>query len=136
MQRTSNSRKTTKFLVLAPNLSRRISGSPSLFHAKHSYLLRNKISFFGRIFTDKGVFPDPKKVEDIAKMPTPQDKQELQKFIGMATFLACHLPNFSEKSATLRDLLKKDISFKLQKNIDPAKEDALLKVERNIFING
>nr|XP_039263214.1 uncharacterized protein K02A2.6-like [Styela clava] len=78
------------------------------------------------IYTDKGVFSDPKKVEDIIEMPTPRDKQELQKFMGMATFLACHLPNLSEKSAILRDLLKKDISFQWdrdhQKVFDEVKE--------------
>ena len=40
----------------------------------------NSISFFGRQYTHKGVYPDPKKVEDITSMPTPQDKQELQRF--------------------------------------------------------
>ena len=31
----------------------------------------NRISFFGRQYTHKGVYPDPKKVEDITSMPTP-----------------------------------------------------------------
>ena len=69
------------------------------------------INFFGRTYTSKGVMPDAAKVEDITNMPTPHDKQELQKFIGMATFLSNHVANFSARTATLRDLLKKEVPF-------------------------
>ena len=55
--------------------------------------------------------PDPAKVEDITNVPTPRDKQELQKFIGMAIFLSNHVANFSARTATLRDLLKKEVPF-------------------------
>ena len=71
----------------------------------------NSISFFGRQYTQKGVYPDPKKVEDITSMPTPQDKQELQQFLGMVTFLSNHVPNFSDHTAILGDLLKVDTPF-------------------------
>ena len=52
------------------------------------------INFFGRTCTSKGVMPDPAIVEDITNMPRPHGKQELQKFIGIATFLSSHVTNF------------------------------------------
>ena len=82
-----------------------------MLNSKKCTIKTNSIAFFGRIYTDQGVKPDPKKVEDIANMPPPKNKQEVQTFLGMATFLACHIPNFSEKSSLLRDLTKKDVPF-------------------------
>ena len=71
----------------------------------------NRISFFGRLYTDKGVFPDPSKVEDVVNMEVPTNKQELQTFLGLLSFLSCHIPNLSSQAACLRDLNKKDTVF-------------------------
>ena len=40
-------------------------------------------------------------------MPVPQDKHDLQRFKGMVNFIVPHLPNLSQLTAPLRDLLKK-----------------------------
>ncbi len=82
-----------------------------MLNSEKCIIKTNRIAFFGRMYTDEGVFPDPKKVEDIISMPTPQDKQDLQRFLGMATFLSSHVPQFSSRTATLRDLLKGDTPF-------------------------
>ena len=50
-------------------------------------------------------------MEDITSMPTPQEKQELQRFLGMVTFLSNYVPNFSDHTAIIRDLLKVDTPF-------------------------
>lgn len=71
-------------------------------------LKTNKITFFGHQYTDKGMFADPQKVEDIIKMPTPQDKQDL---LAIVTFLSSHLPKLSDSTAILHDLLKENIPF-------------------------
>ena len=44
-------------------------------------------SFFGNVYTPAGVKPDPKKVEAIKKMEAPINKQQLQSFLGMVTYL-------------------------------------------------
>ena len=66
----------------------------------------SEISFFGRKYTSNGLFPDPKKVEDIIQIPIPADKQDLQRFLGMVNFIAPHLPQLSQLTSPLRDLLK------------------------------
>ena len=55
--------------------------------------------------------PDMAKIKDITNMPTPHNKQELQKFIGVAAFLSNHVANFSAHTAILRDLLKAEAPF-------------------------
>ena len=81
---------------------------------------QQEITFFGRKYTKDGIFPDPGKVEDILKMETPKDKQDLRTFLGMTTYLSDHIPKFSEKTATLRSLLKQDSVFLWDKQYDEA----------------
>ena len=49
-------------------------------------------------------------------MPIPQGKENLQRFLGMMTYLATFIPNFSEESQPLRDLLKKNVPFEMSED--------------------
>ena len=42
----------------------------------------NRISFFGRVYTENGVLPDPAKVEDILQMQMPQSADDIKWFVG------------------------------------------------------
>ena len=44
-------------------------------------------------------------------MKTPRNKEELQRFLDMVTYVAKFIPNFSQVSTPLRQLLKKDIEW-------------------------
>ena len=52
--------------------------------------------------------PDPKKVTAVTEIKPPTTKEELQRFLGMTTYLSKFIPNYSETSAPLRTLLEKD----------------------------
>ena len=54
---------------------------------------------------------DPRKVSAILDMPAPENKSDLQRFLGMVTYLGKFVPNLSEVSAPLRVLLEKDIAW-------------------------
>ena len=54
--------------------------------------------------------PDLRKVEYIKQMPTPLDKENLQRFLGMMTYQSPYIPKYSDQ-AILRDLTKSDVSF-------------------------
>ena len=47
-----------------------------MLNSKKCTIKANQVAFLGRIYMDKGVLPDPKKVEDIANMLTLQDTGE------------------------------------------------------------
>ena len=72
---------------------------------------RSSRAFFWPVHGRDGIRPDPSKIEDIHKMPTPQDKEDLQRFIGLLNYLAEYIPHFAENGSTLRELLKKDVPF-------------------------
>jgi len=66
-------------------------------------------TFLSHMITSEGMKPDPKKIEARTNMPTPSNKMEVQQFLGMVTYLGKFLPNLSEETAPLRQLLQKDI---------------------------
>ena len=66
------------------------------------------MKFFGLGFDASGIRPDPGRVADIQRMMAPQNVSQLQEFLGIATYMSPFIPNLSQQTATLRDLVKKD----------------------------
>ena len=58
--------------------------------------------FLEHLFSHEGVKPDPTKIEAIRDMPTPKSKQDLQRLLGMITYLGKFTPNLSITTAPLR----------------------------------
>ena len=82
-----------------------------VFNSKKCVIKTSEIVFFGSVYGKDGIKPDPSKIEDIRKMPTPQDREYLQGFIGLMNYLAAYIPHFADKVSPLRELLKKDVPF-------------------------
>ena len=93
------------------NLLRVAKESRLVFNSDKCSIKTDSITFFGMKYDASGVHPDPEKVADLHNMATPTSKRELQKFLGFIQFLAPFIPNLSEKSSVLRDLLKEDMPF-------------------------
>ena len=80
-------------------------------------LNRTELTFMGNSITSDGLRPDPKKVEAIQKTPPPTDRHGVLRLLGMATYLAKFCPNFSEVTAKIRELLRKDVEFRWDENV-------------------
>ena len=87
------------------------NSSGLVFDSAKCTIKQKSISFFGNIYSAEGVSPDPSKVHDIHEMPVPQDKEDLQRFLGLVTYMGCFIRNLSQRASILRDLLKKDVPF-------------------------
>jgi len=72
---------------------------------------RKSITYRGRSLTADGVRPDKRKISAIGDTPAPIDRPALRRLLGMATYLARYLPNFSEVTGKLRELLAEDVEF-------------------------
>ncbi|KAK3749625.1 hypothetical protein QZH41_012963, partial [Actinostola sp. cb2023] len=72
---------------------------------------RTKVLYIGHVFTSDGVKPDVSKLEAITSMPTPEDKHGIQRLLEMVNYVAKFLPNISEVTSPLRELLKKDVAW-------------------------
>ena len=76
-----------------------------------SQIALSEISYIGHILSKEGLKPDPRKVQAITEMNRPQNKEDLQRFLGMITYVAKFIPKFSQVSTPLRELLEKDIEW-------------------------
>ena len=52
-----------------------------------------------------------KYVAAVTEMKIPQNKQELQLYLGMVNYLGKFVENLSQETAPLRELLKKNVEF-------------------------
>ena len=82
-----------------------------VFNREKCDVKTTSVTFFSTVYDKDGAHPDPKKVEAIHKMPPPEEPQELQKFLGMTTYLSPFIPSLSTFTAPLRELLQKDSEF-------------------------
>ena len=65
-----------------------------------------QVKYFGHILTKDGRLPDDSKIEALTDMAPPKTKEEMRRINGMVTYLAKFIPNLSEATGTLRELLK------------------------------
>eukprot|EP00795_Rhopilema_esculentum_P015552 gene15552-6817_t len=88
-------------------------------------LNKKEITFFGYVFSDKGISADPQKVHAIHNAPPPQSVKDIRSFLGMANYCAKFISQFSDISEPLRNLTKKNSVFrwtpKEQKSFDNIK---------------
>jgi hypothetical protein len=61
-----------------------------------------EILFVGHLFTEKGVFPDPSKVQAVMNMEKPKCKKDLERILGMCNYLSRFIPNYSSLIEPLR----------------------------------
>ena len=87
-----------------------------------------EVKYLGTIISADGMKPDPDKVKAIVDIPTPTDKPDVRRLLGMINFLESHIPNMSATTAPLRDLLKTDVHFQW----DAQHEVALTKIKEVI----
>jgi hypothetical protein len=79
------------------------------FNPKKTQRCSTEVKLFGEMFTKDGLKPDPQKLAAVEKMSSPKCKKELECQLGMFTYLAQYSHNFSQKTASLRELCNKKI---------------------------
>lgn len=79
-------------------------------------LCKPEITYIGYKISAEGVSVHPDKVAAIVQYPVPKTKLELQRFLGMLTYLGDHIENLADKTALLRNLLRKDTPFLWEAN--------------------
>ena len=102
-----------------------------VFNGEKCAIKQPSIKFFGWIYDKEGALPDPSKVAAIHNMPAPDSSTQLQKFLGMVTYLSPFVPSLSSFTAPLCGLLKKDAEFTWNKMY----QDALDSVKSLVCSN-
>ena len=82
-----------------------------VFNSKKCEINAEKVKFFGTIYDMNGAHPDPDKVTAIRDLPSPTTVAELQHVLGIVTYLSPFIPILASHTASLRELLKKDVDY-------------------------
>ena len=72
---------------------------------KKSFFFQAEVNFLGHILSQKGVSPNPEKVEKIHDWPVPTTSKEVHSFIGLASYYHRFIPNFAKWAGPLHTLI-------------------------------
>ena len=75
------------------------------------HIKKSRVKFLGHYYSADGVEIDAEKVKAVANMPSPVDREGIQRFLGMLNYLSRYIPNMSNKTAPIRELLDKDVEW-------------------------
>lgn len=106
---------------------KRIADSGMTLNKEKCIFSVNRIIFLGHVIDKYGIHADPKKIEAIIKMKSPENVTELKRFLGMVNFLGKFIPKLSDLIHPLNELLSSkshwswqeqhESSFKLLKEV-------------------
>lgn len=74
-------------------------------------LAKNEIFYLGHNVSQQGLQADEKKIKAISEFPIPVNRDDLNRFLSMVRYLSKFLPNISNETHVLRQLLKSNISW-------------------------
>ena len=69
-----------------------------VFNSHKCSIRQPQITFYGAIFTSKGMKPDPTKIQALQDLPTPDNHKQLQSFLGLINYLQPFLPDLASKT--------------------------------------
>lgn len=94
---------------------RRLEGAGMKLRPDKCVFAQRTIECLGHRVSHDAVSALESKTEDIRSWPEPETVQELRQFLGLCGFYRMFVPRYSEISAPLTDLLRKDTRFKWEK---------------------
>ncbi|UYV81732.1 hypothetical protein LAZ67_20002148, partial [Cordylochernes scorpioides] len=92
---------------------RRLEENNVKLNAKKQQIAVDKVNFLGHIISRDGIAIQASRAEAIQKLKRPENKTEVQRFLGMVTYLGKFIPNLSDKTAPLRKLISNKSEWKL-----------------------
>lgn len=129
-------------IVIGCSINHHLLNLEKVFKALQKYNLKlnpKKCNFFcpyvtylGHQITSEGIQPDKAKYATILNFPTPKDADEVRRFVAFTNYYRRFIPYFSDITAPLNNLLKKNVTFdwtkECQKAFDTLKQKLLSPV--------
>ena len=80
---------------------------------KKSIYKKTEIEFLGHTISKQGLTPNRSAVDSIQAAKYPEDKKELQSWLGSLQFYGKYVRNLADKTAPLYKMLRKNVPFKM-----------------------
>ena len=93
-------------------------------------LFRREVVYLGHVVSADGVATDMSKIEAVRTWPIPQNKKELQRFLGLCSYYRKFVPAFLVITSPSRRLTEKDATFRWSDECEMAFEKL-----KNLFTN-
>ena len=90
---------------------RRLSQRGLTLNKAKCTFFQSSIEFFGHVFGEQGMSPDPKKVRSVHDAPRPEDKHQVKSLLGMANYVQRYIPGLATMVKPLRENTQKDKVF-------------------------
>ena len=74
-------------------------------------LFQSSVENLGHVVSDKGLSPDPAKVQAASNWKVPTNVSEIRSFLGLAGYYRRFIPNFARIAAPLTNLTRKHTPF-------------------------
>lgn len=88
----------------------------------------NEVKHQGHVFCAQGVKVDPEKVTAITEFPTPQNVDDVRRFLGIVNYVGKFVPNLSQKAEPLRILLNNKVEW----HWEQAQENAMKELKNSV----
>ncbi len=92
------------------------------------HFLKDKFAYLGHIVSEKGIEPDPKKIEAIINMKIPENAADIRSILGSCSYFRKFIPNFAKLSAPLYKLTVPSNKF----TWDRSSEEALTSIKQHL----
>lgn len=88
----------------------RIKQSGLTISVKKSKFCTRQLNYLGYVVDQDGIRPDPEKISAMTNYPTPHSVKDVRRLLGLVGWYRRFIPNFSNITAPISDLLKKSNS--------------------------
>ena len=90
-----------------------------------------EVTFLGHKFGESGMRVDEEKMKGVEQLKAPKDKKSLQRIIGFFNYISKYIPNFSNYTHNMRELLKKDVVFQWNHHLEEELQELKKAVVRS-----
>ena len=95
------------------------------FNGRKCEFDKRNLTFYGHVFSEKGVSACPKKIKAIQAMTPPSNVSELRSYLGMVNYCGRFIKDLATVTAPLRQLTKKHVTFEWK----PCHQEAFEKLQ-------
>lgn len=75
-------------------------------------LLKKEVVYLGHVISEKGLNPDPKKIESVKHYPQPKNPKNIRQFLGLAGYYRRFIKDFAKLAKPMTKLLQNNEEFK------------------------